>query len=90
MEYGRQHLNDEVKLDYFAVSLPDLLIFEDDLSRRNALHCRYLMGLGYLGLGQLSEAEAALAAVLHQNGRHAGAHTHLQLLRQANATALPA
>ena len=90
LEYGRQHLNDEVKLDYFAVSLPDLLIFEDDLSRRNALHCRYLMGLGYLGLDQLSEAEAALAAVLHQDGRHAGAHTHLQLLRQANATALPA
>ncbi|MFD1875105.1 DUF5107 domain-containing protein [Hymenobacter bucti] len=90
LEYGRQHLPDEVKLDYFAVSLPDLLIFEDDLSRRNALHCRYLMGLGYLGLGQLPEAEAALAAVLHEDGRHAGAHTHLRLLRQPSVAALPA
>jgi tetratricopeptide (TPR) repeat protein len=86
LAYGRAHLADSVKLDYFAVSLPDLLIFEDDLSQRNALHCRYLMGLGYLGLGQLPEAEAALAAVLAQDSRHAGAHTHLQLLRQRKAT----
>ncbi|WP_324677447.1 DUF5107 domain-containing protein [Hymenobacter sp. GOD-10R] len=90
LHYGQAHLNDEVKLDYFAVSLPDLLIFEDDLSRRNALHCRYLIGLGYLGLGQLTEAEAALTAVLQQDSRHAGAHTHLQLLRPSNAPSLPA
>jgi tetratricopeptide (TPR) repeat protein len=82
LAYGQQHLADEVKLDYFAVSLPDLLVFEDDLSRRNALHCHYLMGLGYLGLGQLPEAETALAAVLAQEGRHAGAQVHLRLLRQ--------
>ena len=82
LAYGQQHLADDVKLDYFAVSLPDLLVFEDDLSRRNALHCRYLMGLGYLGLGQLPEAETALTAVLAQDQRHPGAQVHLQLLRQ--------
>lgn len=90
LHYGQAHLADEVKLDYFAVSLPDLLLFEDDLSRRNVLHCRYLIGLGYLGLGQLPEAEAALTAVLTQDSRHAGAHTHLQLLRQSSASSLPA
>jgi tetratricopeptide (TPR) repeat protein len=88
LHYGQAHLADEVKLDYFAVSLPDLLIFEDDLSRRNALHCRYLIGLGYLGLGKLPQAETALMAVLAQDGRHTGAHTHLQLLRQRAATAI--
>jgi hypothetical protein len=88
--YGETHLNDEVKLDYFAVSLPDLLIFEDDLSRRNALHCRYLIGLGQLGVGQLPEAETALTAVLAQDSRHAGAHTHLQLLHQARTASMPA
>jgi tetratricopeptide (TPR) repeat protein len=82
LAYGQQHLADDVKLDYFAVSLPDLLVFEDDLSRRNALHCRYLIGLGYLGLSQLPEAETALAAVLAEDGRHAGAQVHLRLLRQ--------
>ncbi|WP_022824166.1 DUF5107 domain-containing protein [Hymenobacter norwichensis] len=83
LDYGQEHLHDEVKLDYFAVSLPDLLTFDDDLNRRNNLHCRYLMGLGYLGLGQHEEAEAAFAEVLRQDGRHAGAHTHQQLLRQS-------
>ncbi|MBO0360556.1 DUF5107 domain-containing protein [Hymenobacter sp. BT186] len=82
LHYGQQHLEDDVKLDYFAVSLPDLLIFEDNLSQRNALHCRYLIGLGYLGLHHLPEAEAALTTVLTQDQRHAGAHTHLQLLRR--------
>jgi tetratricopeptide (TPR) repeat protein len=83
LAYGQQHLTDEVKLDYFAVSLPDLLIFEDDLSHRNALHCRYLMGLGHLGLRQLPEAEAALASVLSQDQRHVGAQVHLHMLRQS-------
>jgi tetratricopeptide (TPR) repeat protein len=83
LAYGQHHVDDEVKLDYFAVSLPDLLIFEDDLSLRNALHCRYLTGLGYLGLRQLPAAEAALAAVLSQDRRHAGAHAHLHLVRQS-------
>ncbi len=89
LHYGQQHLLDDVKLDYFAVSLPALLIFEDDLSRRNALHCRYFMGLGYLGLGQLPEAEAAFADVLRQDSRHAGAHTHLQLARQPTPCSPP-
>jgi tetratricopeptide (TPR) repeat protein len=88
LTYGQQHLADEVKLDYFAVSLPDLLVFEDDLSRRNALHCRYLIGLGYLGLGQLPEAEAALTTVLAQDGRHPGGGVHLQLLRRPTCALL--
>ena len=33
--YGEAHLFDEMKIDYFAVSLPDLLIFEEDLNRKN-------------------------------------------------------
>ncbi|MDF7814960.1 DUF5107 domain-containing protein [Hymenobacter sp. YC55] len=80
LNFGQQHLHDEVKLDYFAVSLPDLLIFDDDLNKRNTLLCRYLMGLGYLGLGQLTQAEEALRAVLAQEATHLGATIHLRLL----------
>jgi hypothetical protein len=50
-DYGEKHRFDKVKVHYFAVSLPDLLIGEDDLNKRKSLHCWYLMGLGYLGLG---------------------------------------
>ena len=55
--YGEAHLNDEVTMDYFAVSLPNFLVFEDDLTQRNQFHCLYLIALGRLGLGDFEEAE---------------------------------
>jgi tetratricopeptide (TPR) repeat protein len=76
VDYGRAHLNDEVKIDYFAVSLPDLLIFEDDLSIRNQTHCYYMMGLGYVGLG-LKEGTDCLNKALQNDVMHFGAKTHL-------------
>ena len=80
LAYGQAHQHDAVQLDYFAVSLPDLLIFDYDLSRRNAIHCQYLMGLGYTGLGRFAEAATAFKGVLGQDAAHLGAHTHLALL----------
>src|SRR5699024_9409491 len=46
ISYGKKHMNDDVKIDYFAVSLPDLMIWEDDLNKKNQIHCLYLIGLG--------------------------------------------
>lgn len=56
IDYGEQHLHDEVKTDYFAVSLPDFLIFKEDYTKRNIAHCYYLMALGNIGLGQTKKA----------------------------------
>lgn len=50
ISYGEKHLSDTFKMDYFAVSLPDLQIWEDDMDEKNRIHCNYLMELGYLGL----------------------------------------
>jgi len=50
VSYGEQHLHDQVRIDYFAVSLPDLQIWEDDLDKRNRQLCEYLMDLGNAGL----------------------------------------
>ena len=61
MEYGEAHLHDEIKLDYFAVSLPDMLVFDSDLNERNRLHCYYLMSLGNLGLGNGHTSSQAIA-----------------------------
>ena len=55
--YGEAHLFDEMKIDYFAVSLPDLLIFEEDLNRKNASHCLFMKGLGHLGRKETQRAE---------------------------------
>lgn len=74
MDYGERHLYDEVKNDYFAVSLPDFLIFEDDMDKKNKAHCHYLMGLANLGMGEKEEAARQFEKAIeydfnHQNGR---------------------
>ena len=43
--YCRSHENREVVIDYFAVSLPDLLIWEQDINQRNREFCRYIQSL---------------------------------------------
>lgn len=80
--YGNQHLTDQVKIDYFAVSLPDLLIFEADLNHRNQAHCFFIKGLGYLGLAETAEAKTALSKVLELDATHQGAKTQLNLQLQ--------
>jgi len=77
VDYGKQHQDDTVKIDYFAVSLPNLLIFEDDLDLRNRAHCCFILGLGYLGLEQPGEAQRAFSMVLSLDAAHLGAQTHL-------------
>ncbi len=71
--YGQAHLNDDVTMDYFAVSLPDFLVFDEDLNRRNQIHCHYMMALGYLGLGANADARAHFDQVLAWDINHLGA-----------------
>ncbi len=80
LRYGRENIDNQVQIDYFAVSLPDFLVFDEDLALRNTIHCRYLMGLGYLGLGHNEAALAEFNAVLNLNPAHAGALIHKKLL----------
>lgn len=75
--FGEAHKNDTVKIDYFAVSLPDLLIWEDDLDQRNAQLCQYLMGLGLLGKGNKDEANKLFGELLATEKMHQGALAHL-------------
>jgi tetratricopeptide (TPR) repeat protein len=78
--YGEKHYYDHVKIDYFAVSLPDLQLFEDNLDKRNRIHCNYLIGLGYLGLGEKTKAKEFLEKVLEADKAHQGAAIHVKLL----------
>ena len=76
---------DDIKIDYFAVSLPDLLIWEDDLNKRNELFCKYLIGLGQFGLGDVKQARSGFELVLENNRYHAGAFIHSKLLKNLTA-----
>lgn len=82
VDYGQRHLHDEVQVDYFAVSLPDFLVFEDSLERRNQAHCHYMMALGYLGLGQAEAAQEHFERVLALDAAHPGAALHRRWLAE--------
>lgn len=81
IQYGKEHRDDEVTIDYFAVSLPDLLIFDADLQKRNRIHCSYMEALGYFGMNQLRRADELFEFILEQEPMHFGAKTHQTLLK---------
>ncbi|MFG0251574.1 MAG: DUF5107 domain-containing protein, partial [Phycisphaerales bacterium JB038] len=70
LEYGTQHLQDAPEIPYFAVSLPDFLVFEPDLKARNELHCQLMMALGLLGLEKRTEARQVFQRVLALDPSH--------------------
>ena len=82
IEYGKKHLNDSIKIDFFAVSLPDLMIFDDDLSVRNIIHCHYLMALGFLGLRMYALSEEHFKKALALEPAHSGVQLHYNMLKQ--------
>ncbi|WP_460542282.1 tetratricopeptide repeat protein, partial [Echinicola sediminis] len=80
VDYGETHIFDDIKIDYFAVSLPDLLIWDEDLNIRNQIHCNYLIGLGKLGSGEVKRAGEALLKAAEMDNYHVGVHIHKNLL----------
>lgn len=80
VDYGKNHLNDNITIDYFAVSLPDFLIFDDDLNKKNNTHCHYLMALGYLGLKNKEMAKDEFSEVMRLDASHQGGLIHLKMI----------
>ena len=78
--YGEEHLFDIFRMDYFAVSLPDLLIWEDDMDKKNRIHCNYLMALGHLGLGNTAKAEHFFEVAALMDNNHQGIQIHRKLM----------
>lgn len=78
IDHGEKHLFDSCKIDYFAVSLPDLAIWEDDLNVRNQIHCYYVMGLGYLGMDNTEKAQEYLNKAQELDINHQGSQLHLK------------
>ena len=72
INYGKQHIYDHVVMDYFAVSLPDLLIWDDSLDTKNLIHCKYMLALGYYGMGDREKALEYLAEVEELDNNHQG------------------
>ncbi len=71
LAYARQLQQAKAKIDYFATSLPTMLLFDDDLQRRQATTALFLQAQARLGLGEKSAAKKLLTAVLKRDPNHA-------------------
>lgn len=81
-DYGERHLYDQVEDDFFAVSLPDFLIFEDDLTEKNRAHCYYLMGLSKLGAGEYVAAENNFEKCVEIDYNHQKSRLYWEMCRK--------
>lgn len=72
LNYGKKHLFDHVVMDYFAVSLPDMQIWEGNLDIANAVHCKYMLALGYYGLGDKAHGQRYLEEAVKLDPNHLG------------------
>ena len=83
IDFGKSHIEDKITIDYFAVSLPDLLVFDADLNLLNKIHCLYLIGLGNLGLGNehIEKAQDFFEQVLKLDNNHQGVLTHQRMIK---------
>jgi tetratricopeptide (TPR) repeat protein len=80
IDFGKEHIDDAISIDYFAVSLPDLLVFDADLNLRNRIHCLYLMALGNLGIGALQKAGELFDKILALDRNHQGTIVHKNMI----------
>ncbi len=71
LAFGRNLERAPAKIDYFATSLPTLLLFDDDLQSRQATTALFLKAQAHLGLGAKARAAALLKAVLRRDPNHA-------------------
>jgi hypothetical protein len=69
-ELAEKEMDAEIKVDYFATSLPNFLLFEDDLAKRSRIECLFLRGIVRLGLGRRAEADMDLRQVLAMDRNH--------------------
>jgi tetratricopeptide (TPR) repeat protein len=71
LAYAKQLQKSEAKIDYFATSLPTMLIFDDDLQHRQETTALFLQAQARLGLGKKMAAKKLLSAVLKRDPNHA-------------------
>ena len=75
MSYGEQHIYDNITMDYFAVSLPDLLVWNGNLTQANRIHCNYMLALGYYGLGNSEKARKYTEIAASMDINHLGIYS---------------
>jgi tetratricopeptide (TPR) repeat protein len=65
--YSRELENRAQQIDYFATSIPEMLLFREDIGRRNLIEAQFLRAQAFLGMDRKSEAFALLHSVLEMD-----------------------
>ena len=73
LHYAGGLLRTKASIDYFATSLPAMLLFEDDPQHRRTVTARFLQAQAKLALGRVAQARRHLEEVLTMDGNHARA-----------------
>jgi tetratricopeptide (TPR) repeat protein len=73
LAYAHKLQKAAAKIDYFATSLPTMLLFDDDLQFRQGTTALFLQAQANLGLGGKKRARALLKTVLRRDPNHAQA-----------------
>jgi tetratricopeptide (TPR) repeat protein len=90
LAFARGLFDADTGIDYFATSLPNMLLFDDDLRRRQQTTALFLQAQAHLGLGEAGRARALLADVLTRDPNHAAASDLSMALGGAAAGPPPA
>lgn len=77
---AEKQMDRKIKIDYFATSLPNFLLFEDDLEKRNRIDCRFMIALVELAEGHTDRATTLLKEVLSLDPNHLAAQAELRSL----------
>ena len=81
LTYAKQFGKAKAKIDYFATSLPAMLLFDDDIQFRQETTALFLEAEAKLGLGKKRAARRLLRIVLKRDPNHALAAEFLQSRR---------
>src|SRR6185437_12075489 len=68
--YAAKLMKTPAKIDYFATSLPTMLLFDDDLQKRRKITALFLAGQAELGLGRRDAALKLLRQALRLDPNH--------------------
>lgn len=82
INFAETHIDDHVKIDYFAVSLPDFLVFDEDLDKKNRVHCLFMQSLGLLGMGETAKAAEMFEKAFALDNSHFAAHLYTRLFTE--------
>jgi hypothetical protein len=70
LAYAEGLAKQPAKIDYFATSLAAMLLFTDDLQKRNQVTALFLQSQAWIGLGDIVKGKDLIAHVLRLDQNH--------------------